>query len=160
MWPVIVLLAGPVLAGLLSLVIHRARLLHAVNFATMLGLAVAETFLTKRVLAEGSVTTLGSLVYVDALSDFILIIITAIGLSCSLYMWSYMDEQVARGVIAPKHLGVFFFLFHMFLFAMVAATMANSLGVQWVAVEGTTLATTFLIAFSDARNPWKPAGNI
>ncbi len=147
MWPVIVLLAGPVLAGLLSLVIHRARLLHAVNFATMLGLAVAETFLTKRVLAEGSVTTLGSLVYVDALSDFILIIITAIGLSCSLYMWSYMDEQVARGVIAPKHLGVFFFLFHMFLFAMVAATMANSLGVQWVAVEGTTLATTFLIAF-------------
>ena len=126
MWPVIVLLAGPVLAGLLSLVIQRARLLHAVNFTTMLGLAVAETFLTKRVLAEGSVTTLGSLVYIDALSDFILIIITAIGLSCSLYMWSYMDEQVARAVIAPKHLGVFFFLFHMFLFAMVAATMANS----------------------------------
>ena len=151
MWPVIVLLAGPVLAGMLSLVIQRARLLHAVNFTTMLALAVAETFLSGQVLAEGSVTTLGTLVYVDALSDFILIIITAIGLSCSLYMWSYMDEQVARGVIAAKHLGVFFFLFHMFLFAMVAATMANSLGVQWVAVEGTTLATTFLIAFFRRR---------
>ena len=108
MWPVIVLLAGPVLAGLLSLVIQRPRLLHAVNFTTMLALALAETFLTGQVLAEGSVTTLGALVYVDALSDFILIIITTIGLSCSLYMWSYMDEQVARGVIAPKHLGVFF----------------------------------------------------
>ena len=151
MWPVIVLLAGPVVAGLLSLVIHRARVLHAMNFLAMLALAVAETALTRRVLTEGSVTALGSLVYVDALSDFILIIITAVGLSCSLYMWSYMDEQVARGVIAPKHLGLFFFLFHMFLFAMVAATMANSLGVQWVAVEGTTLATTFLIAFFRRR---------
>jgi hydrogenase-4 component F len=58
-----------------------------------------------------------------------------------------MDEQVARGVIAPKRLNLFFFLFHMFLLAMVLATVANSLGVQWVAIEATTLATTFLIAF-------------
>jgi hydrogenase-4 component F len=151
MWSVIVLLTGPVLAGLLSLVIHRARVLHVVNFSTMLALAVAETALTRQVLAEGSVTTLGGFVYVDALSDFILVIITAIGLSCSLYMWSYMDDRVARGIIAPKRLGHFFFLFHMFLFAMVAATVANSLGVQWVALEGTTLATTFLIAFFRRR---------
>lgn len=109
MWSVIVLLTGPVLAGLLSLVIHRARVLHVVNFSTMLALAVAETALTRQMLAEGSVTTLGGFVYVDALSDFILVIITAIGLSCSLYMWSYMDDRVARGIIAPKRLGHFFF---------------------------------------------------
>lgn len=151
MWPVMVLLAGPVAAGLLSLVIRRARVLHLVNFLTMAALAVAETLLTRQVLAQGSVTTLGDLVYVDALSDFILVIITTIGLSCSLYMWSYMDDQVARGVIAAKRLSLFFFLFHMFLFAMVAATVANSLGVQWVALEGTTLATTFLIAFFRRR---------
>lgn len=108
MWPVIVLLAGPVVAGLFSLVVQRARILHLVNLFTMLALAVAETVLTRQVLAEGSVTTLGAVVYVDALSDFILVIITAVGLSCSLYMWSYMDDQVARGVIAPKRLGLFF----------------------------------------------------
>ena len=151
MWPVIVLLAGPVVAGLFSLVVQRARILHMVNLFTMLALVVAETVLTRQVLTGGSVTTLGAVVYVDALSDFILVIITAVGLSCSLYMWSYMDDQVARGVIAPKRLGLFFFLFHMFLFSMVAVTMANSLGVQWVALEGTTLATTFLIAFFRRR---------
>jgi len=58
-----------------------------------------------------------------------------------------MDEQVARGVIAPGRLNQFFFLFHMFLLAMVIATVANSVGVQWVAIEATTLTTTFLIAF-------------
>ena len=148
---VLILLVWPLAAGLLSLVIRRARLLHAVNLSTMVALVVAETALTSRILAEGPMTALGDLVYVDALSAFILFIITAIGLSCSLYMWSYMDDQVARGVISPKRLSRFFFLFHMFLLAMVAATTANSLGVQWVAVEGTTLATTFLIAFFRRR---------
>ena len=57
--------------------------------------------ITRPVLRDGPFTALGQLVYVDALSDFILFIITAVGLSCSLYMWSYMDDQVARGVIAP-----------------------------------------------------------
>ncbi len=151
MLPVLTLLGWPLVAGLLSLVIRRARLLHVVNFSTMVALGVAEVALTRRVLAEGPITALGDLVYVDALSAFILFIITVIGLFCSLYMWSYMDNQVACGVISSKRLGRFFFLFHMFLLAMVAATVANSLGVQWVAVEGTTLATTFLIAFFRRR---------
>jgi hydrogenase-4 component F len=149
--PIIILLIGPFIAGLLSLVIRRSRLLHVVNFSTMLALVGADTALTTQILSHGPIIALGALVYVDALSAFILFIIATIGLSCSLYMWSYMDEQVARGVIAPKRLSVFFFLFHMFLLAMVAATIANSLGVQWVALEGTTLATTFLIAFFRRR---------
>lgn len=84
-------------------------------------------------------------------SAFILFIIAAIGLTCSLYTWSYLDDCVARGVVAPHRLSRFFFLFHLFLFAMIAATVANSLGVLWVAIEGTTLATTFLIAFFRKR---------
>ena len=151
MLPIIVLLVGPFIAGLLSLVIGCSRLLHVVNFSTMLALVGADTALTTRILSHGPIIALGDLVYIDALSAFILLIITTIGLSCSLYMWSYMDEQVARGIIAPKRLSVFFFLFHMFLLAMVAATIANSLGVQWVTLEGTTLATTFLIAFVRRR---------
>jgi hydrogenase-4 component F len=126
-----------------------------VNFSTMVALVGADTALTRHVLAGGPMTALGALVYVDALSAFILFIITAIGLSCSLYMWSYMDDQVACGIIAPKRLSLFFFLFHMFLLAMVATTIANSLGVQWVALEGTTLATTFLIAFFRRRESWE-----
>ena len=98
-------------------------------------------------LRDGPFTAIGQLVYLDALSAFILFIIGVVGLACSLYMRSYMDEQVARGVIAPRRLNLFFFLFHMFLLSMVIATVANSVGVQWVAIEATTLATTFLIAF-------------
>jgi hydrogenase-4 component F len=146
-----VLLVAPLLAGLLSLALQNARGLHVLNFTTMAALVVAETRLAGRVIARGPFTAFWDLVYVDALAAFILFILAAVGLSCSLYMWSYLDHLVDRGVIAQKRLSRFFFLFHMFLVAMVAATIANSLGVLWVAIEGTTLATTFLIAFFRRR---------
>lgn len=149
--PVAVLLGGPLLAAGLSLATTSARTLHGLNLATMTALGIAEAAVVQRVLAQGPFTALWELVYLDALSAFILLIMTAIGLTCSLYTWSYLDEYVARGTIPPRRLSRFFFLFHLFLFAMIGATSANNLGVLWVAVEGTTLATTFLIAFFRQR---------
>ena len=147
----IVLLGGPLLAGFLSLMIKSARVLHGLNLATMTAVGIADMTVTGDVLAHGPVTALWGLVYVDALAAFILSIIATIGVSCSLYTWSYLDDYVGRGLIAPRRLSRFFFLFHLFLFAMITATLANSLGVLWVAIEGTTLATTFLIAFFRKR---------
>ena len=149
--PVAVFLAAPLLAALLSLTTTHARLLHGLNLATMTGLVVSEIALIQQVLAHGPLTALWGLVYIDALSAFILLIVTLLGLSCSLYAWAYLDDYVARGVISPRRLSRFFALFHVFLSAMIVATTANSLGVLWVAVEGTTLATTFLIAFFRTR---------
>lgn len=141
------LLLAPLVAGGLSLLLTSSRRLHLVNLTSMGALVSAEIVIGRTVIATGPLTALGDLVYIDALASLILFIIGTVGLACSLYMRSYMDEQVARGVIAPGRLNLFFFLFHMFLLAMVVATIANSLGVQWVAIEATTLATTFLIAF-------------
>ncbi len=148
---VAVLLVAPLLAGGLSLVVHRSALLHVINLISLGALVTAEFVITQTVLRDGPFTALDQLVYLDALSTFILFIIGAVGLACSFYMRSYMDEQVARGVIASTRLNLFFFLFHMFLLAMVVTTVANSVGVQWVAIEATTLATTFLIAFGRRR---------
>ncbi|HKT34747.1 MAG TPA: hydrogenase 4 subunit F [Nitrospira sp.] len=141
------LLLAPFTAGWLSLLINGSRWLHVTNLISIGTLIGAEAIIARAVFSQGSVTAFTDIVYVDALSSVILFIIGTVGLACSLYMRAYMDEQVARGVIAPKRLNLFFFLFHMFLLAMVLATVANSLGVQWVAIEATTLATTFLIAF-------------
>lgn len=141
------LLLPPLLAGGLSLILTSSRWLHITNLTSIGTLIAAEMAITRTVLSQGSVTVFDDIVYIDALSSVILFIIGTVGLACSLYMRSYMDDQVARGIIEPKRLNLFFFLFHMFILAMVLATIANSLGVQWVAIEATTLATTFLIAF-------------
>ena len=149
--PVAVFIGAPLLAAVLSFATTHARVLHGLNLATMTCLVVSEIALVQEVLVHGSLTALWGLIYIDALSAFILFIVTFIGLSCSLYTWTYLDDYLARGVITPRRLSWFFVLFHTFLFAMIAATMANSLGVLWVAIEGTTLATTFLIAFFRKR---------
>lgn len=149
--PVTVFLIAPLLAAVLSLMTTHVRLLHALNLVTMSGLLLSEISLIQQVLAQGPVTTLWGLTYIDALSTFILFIITVIGLSCSVYTWAYFNDYTARDVITAKRLSRFFVLFHAFLFAMIVATVANSLGVLWVAIEATTLATTFLIAFFRKR---------
>ncbi len=148
---VVVLLGAPLLAAGLSLLTKRAQVLHGLNLATMTALGIAETAVVQHIVVRGPFTALQGLVSLDALSAFILLIIVGIGLTCSLYTWSYLDEYVAQGAVSPRRLSRFFFLFHLFLFAMIAATTANNLGVLWVAVEGTTLATTFLIAFFRRR---------
>lgn len=149
--PVTILLGAPLLAAVLSLVTPHARLLHGINLTMTTGMVVSEIVLIQQVLAQGPVTTLWGLAYLDALSTFILFIVTVIGLSCSLYTWAYFDDYAAQGLITPRRLSRFFVLFHAFLFAMVVATVANNLGVLWVAIEATTLATTFLIAFFRKR---------
>jgi hydrogenase-4 component F len=149
--PVAVLLGMPIAAAVLSLATTRASLLHGLNLATMTALVMSELAIVQQVLAQGSLTSVWGFVYLDPLSAFILFIITAIGFLCSLYTWSYLDDHVARGTITTKRVSRFFFLFHLFLFAMIAATAANNLGVLWTAMEGTTLATVFLISFFRKR---------
>ncbi|MCP9439834.1 MAG: hydrogenase 4 subunit F [Nitrospira sp.] len=149
--PVAIIHGTPIVAAMLSLATTRAPVLHGLNLATMTALVVSELAIVQRVLEQGSFTSLWDFVYLDALSAFILLIITAIGFLCSLYTWSYLDDYVARGAITPRRVSRFFFLFHLFLFTMIAATTANNLGVLWIAMEGTTLATVFLISFFRRR---------
>src|SRR6476619_6438963 len=103
------LLLAPLVAGLLSLLIRGSRWLHVTNLISIGTLVGAEMVIARAVFAQGSVTAFDDIVYIDALSSVILFIIGTVGLACSLYMRSYMDEQVARGVIAPKRLNLFFF---------------------------------------------------
>lgn len=151
MAPVATLLVAPLLAAVISLTTTRAPILHGLNLATMTALAISELAIVQQVLTGGSFTALWGFVYLDALAAFILLIITVIGFSCSLYTWSYLDDYVERGTISVRRMSRFFFLFHLFLFAMISATTANNLGIQWAAMEGTTLATAFLISFSRTR---------
>ncbi len=144
---VALLLFTPLVAGFVSLGLRRAEALHGVNLTAMLVLAGAQAAAMTHVLQEGDFRAYYDLIAVDALSVYVLLIITGIGFTCSLYTWSYFGHYRAQGAVTPIRMSRYFFLFHMFMFAMILATLANSLGVLWVALEATTLATTFLINF-------------
>ena len=97
----------------------------------------------------------GDLFRVDALSALMVAIITFLGAIASLYAVGYIraefdDEQ-------PSRARLFFALFHLFIFTMLLAVTTDNLGVMWVAIEGTTLATVFLVNLHQTRTSLEAA---
>jgi hydrogenase-4 component F len=148
---VTLLLAAPLLAALLSLWLRARGTLHAVTLAAMAATVGGAIVVTARLLNGGAFRAYHDLVSVDGLTVFVLLIMTGIGFMFALYSRTYLDHYLALGVITPKRISRYYCLFHLFMFAMTAAVLANSLGLLWVAIEGTTLATTFLINFFKRR---------
>jgi hydrogenase-4 component F len=138
---IVALLALPLAgAGVLARARGRtATALHAVTVAATLlvGLAVAVAAVRG---TDG--TALGGFLRVDALSGWMIMIIVVVA--------------ALAGVEAPQYAGAsesraFYALLHLMVFTMLLAVSTDDVGVMWVAVEGTTLASVFLVNFDRTR---------
>jgi hydrogenase-4 component F len=137
----VLLLVTPLLAaGLLAVLRGRlARLVHALGSAGTLALAIG---VGATVAGGQPVSALGGLLRVDALSAWMVGLVAVVG--------------ALAAIEAPRYAAVgardrFYPLFHLFLFTMLAAVATDDLGVMWVAIEGTTLASVFLVNFERTR---------
>src|SRR5256886_14687581 len=84
------------------------------------------------------VTALDGLLRADALSAWM---VALIGLVAAL-----------AATEAPRYAsGRFYSLFHLFVFTMLLAVTTDDIGLMWVAIEGTTLASVFLVNFEGTR---------
>jgi len=123
-------------------------------FAGVLGLAVA---LGGQVLRGGPVSLWDGFLYADALSSLIVLLTAFVSLVCSIYAVGYfrhdeqntvfLENEDVLGEIAGKKLRKYYSLMPLFVFSMLLVALANNLGVLWVAIEGTTLASVFLVTF-------------
>jgi hydrogenase-4 component F len=101
-------------------------------------------------LASGAVLTgLDGLLRVDALSGLMIGIVSFVALIAGFYAVGYVRATVHTSDLSRVRL--FFSLFHVFVFTMLVAVSSDNLGVMWVAVEGTTLATIFLVNLHQTR---------
>jgi len=94
---------------------------------------------------------LGHLLRADALSVTMLIVVGTVGtLSC----WAsigYIDHELAHAHTTDRGARIYGVLIGLFLAAMSLAVLANNLGVLWVAIEATTIATAFLVGHRRTR---------
>ncbi|HHT9106682.1 MAG TPA: hydrogenase 4 subunit F [Candidatus Wujingus californicus] len=93
----------------------------------------------------------GGFFYLDSLSILSTQIVTLVGFAAALYSAGYMEAELHEGEFSEKRLRWYYFLFHMFIFTMLSVCVANNLGIMWVAIEATTLATTFLVGFYNKK---------
>lgn len=87
------------------------------------------------------------MLYVDHLSAVLLIVVAVLTFTSTLFSISYMEKELAHGHITFKMLRRYYGLFNLFIFTMISVLVVENLGLMWVAVEATTLASALLVAF-------------
>lgn len=95
---------------------------------------------------------LDGLLRADALTATMLIVIGVVGTLTSWASIGYIDAELAHGHTDARGARLYGFLTQAFLAAMVVALCANNIGVIWVAIEATTIATAFLVGHRRTRS--------
>jgi hydrogenase-4 component F len=151
------LLIVPLVAGPLAFFLRKRPAMEAINLAAFgveLCLAVA---LAGEVLRHGPVSLGNRFFYADALSALVVLLSAFVALACSIYAVGYFRHEDKSGVLQQAEevggrfgidkLREYYTLTPLFVFSMILVALANNLGILWVAIEGTTLASVFLVMF-------------
>ena len=143
--------ALPVLVAALTALVGWRPLTAWAAPAAAAGSTVCGIVLAVHVLDHGPVTALDDLVQVDALSAFMIVVIGVVATIATTYTVAYMDAELDHEHTTPAGARSYGILVELFIAAMLAAVIANNLGVLWVAVEATTVATAFLVGHRRTR---------
>jgi len=155
----LVLWIAPLIAVALSQFAKKARTLHAISIGVSLVMLVLAGYCTHAVMVAGELTytIFNGLFLIDSLSIIILDIVTVIYFLTSIYAIGYLQEEVRHGKISSEKLRLYYMLMYVFLFAMVVALTVSNIGIIWVAIEATTLASAFLVGFQNDHNSLEAA---
>jgi len=145
----------PLATAAASLTVRRAALLARMNVAGSLLLGGAVFAVVAGVLRDGPFAA--GWLYVDALSALLLLVVGLLTFTATLFSMSYMEKEAQDGRLRPGMLQRYYVLLQVFAFTMVAVLMVENLGLMWVGVEATTLASTLLVAFYFNRSALEAA---
>src|SRR6266404_6275158 len=115
------------------------------------------TELLREVLAQQVVTECHEFFRADALSAWMVLLISIVSLSCSLYAGRYFRREVSDGLVSPARVKEFFVLTPLFAAGMFLVVLANNLGVMWFALEATALASVLLVALYNRKTSLEAA---
>lgn len=147
---VFILLTPLVACGFCLLAPHRRWMELTTIVATTLVLLLT-LLVTHEVLLSGYSGDRVGWLYADALSAVTLLVIAFVSFTAALASVGYLREDMreinTEQGQALRQMKRYYMLFHLFIFSMLIVPVSNSLGVMWIAVEGTTLASLFLVSF-------------
>ena len=143
-------IAAPMAAATLALILGWRRLTAVVTVLAALLVLVSGAVLSLDT-GSGARFAMLNLFRVDALSVTMLIVIGTVGTLATWASIGYIDAELAHGHTDSKGANLYGVLVPVFLAAMASAVLANNVGVMWVAIEATTVATAFLVGHRRTR---------
>src|ERR1019366_6536879 len=149
------LLIVPLAAGLLCFATNSRAGWERLNLGAFVVVAGLAFKVAGDVAAQGTVIALGGFLRADALSALVLILISFVSLVCSIYAVGYFRRDESAGKITRAQLRRYYVLTPLFVGAMLLVPLADNLGVMWVAIESTTLASVLLVTFYNQKTSFE-----
>lgn len=106
---------------------------------------------------NGPLQEFGGLVYLDALSGLMLLLISLIGLLAALYSIGYMGSSIEESGQHPWKLKAYYGLFNLFILTMILMVSLNNLGLFWISIEASTFFSAFLVGYYNKKEPVEAA---
>jgi len=149
----------PFVVGLLCLFARPRELLEFLNIAGFVGVLVLGVKLFTTVVGNpGSpFSEWGAFLRADALSAWMVLLISVVSLATSIYAVHYFRRDLADAAVNERRFREFYVLTPLFATAMFLVVLANNLGVMWIAVEATALSSVFLVALYNRKDSLEAA---
>lgn len=149
----LLLLLAPLSTGVISALARTRRAMEMINLAGFALTFLLTLIVAGQVLSAGPVSLWGAFLYADHLSALVCVLTASVALVCSVYAIGYLREDERSGALdedeaaGRRKLVRYYIQTPLFVCAMLLVAVANNLGVMWVAIEATTLASVFLVTF-------------
>jgi hydrogenase-4 component F len=141
------LLLAPLIAAALCYPLHRRAWIEAVALAGSATTFVVSSYLSYTVFSGGTLDE--GILYMDAFSAYTLMLVSFVGLMACIYSISYIGREVDEGEIGQRKVRSYYMFFQLFVLTMLLVCVSNNLGIMWIAIEGTTLASAYLVGLYD-----------
>lgn len=97
------------------------------------------------VLFGWSSTWSNQLLLVDKFSALMATLVAVVYIAATLVSVRYIGHEHEEGIVTSKDVNLYFSLLHLFALSMIVTVFTNNTLLLWIALEGTTLSSTFLV---------------
>ena len=136
-----------VIAAVGMLFSAKETYLRLLNSVALVLLTLSGGWTIRQTLSQGSYSFGSGILYWDALSALLLCVIIVIAVYVILFSFGYMEEEVREKKLPRTRLKWYYFWIWTFMATMLLVVSTPNMGIIWVGIEGTTLATTLLVGF-------------
>ena len=142
----ILIIGSPIIASIASFFSSKRKDCETATIVAGAVALAAALFAAQKVSSEGTYSP-NDYFSIDALGAIIISLIAFIGFIAALYSTAYLRRETEKGIIGFEKVRLYFILFNLFIAAMLLAASTSNPIIMWIAIEGTTLSTAFLISF-------------
>jgi hydrogenase-4 component F len=141
------LLLIPLVAAALCYPSHSRKAIEGVAVLGSSLTLVVSSYLSYQTFVNGTLDE--DLLYMDSFSAYMLMLVSFVGFVACIYSISYLRREYEEGELTDLKLRNYYIFFQLFVFTMLLVCVSNNLGVLWIAIEGTTLTSTYLVGLYD-----------